>query len=64
VVTATQLHALDFVLPKKLEARVPPEARGLRRDEVRLMVSHRAGDSKPSNLQASDTIPVAITSAK
>ncbi len=45
MVTATQLHALDFVLPKKLEARVPPEARGLRRDEVRLMVSHRAGDS-------------------
>jgi S-adenosylmethionine:tRNA ribosyltransferase-isomerase len=36
---------LDFVLPKELEARVPPEARGLRRDEVRLMVSHRVDDS-------------------
>jgi S-adenosylmethionine:tRNA ribosyltransferase-isomerase len=45
VVTATRLHTLDFVLPKELEARVPPEARGLRRDEVRLMISHRAGDS-------------------
>jgi S-adenosylmethionine:tRNA ribosyltransferase-isomerase len=45
VVTATRLHTLDFVLPKELEARVPAEARGLRRDEVRLMVSHRADDS-------------------
>jgi S-adenosylmethionine:tRNA ribosyltransferase-isomerase len=45
VVTATRLHTLDFVLPKELEARVPPEARGLRRDEVRLMVSHRTDDS-------------------
>jgi S-adenosylmethionine:tRNA ribosyltransferase-isomerase len=45
MVTAIRLHTLDFVLPRELEARVPPEARGLRRDEVRLMVSHRETDS-------------------
>lgn len=33
-------NSLDFVLPPDLEAGEPPEARGLRRDEVRLMVSH------------------------
>lgn len=31
----------DFVLPEGLEAGEPPEARGLRRDQVRLMVSNR-----------------------
>ncbi|HEX2171810.1 MAG TPA: S-adenosylmethionine:tRNA ribosyltransferase-isomerase [Dehalococcoidia bacterium] len=36
--------ALDFVLPAELEAREPPEARGLRRDHVRLLVSTRADD--------------------
>src|SRR5689334_13844482 len=36
--------ALDFDLPPELEAGEPPEARGLARDEVRLMVSHRAGN--------------------
>ena len=37
---ATSLAAdgLDFVLPPELEAGEPPEARGLARDEVRLMV--------------------------
>jgi S-adenosylmethionine:tRNA ribosyltransferase-isomerase len=30
----------DFKLPKELEASEPPEARGLARDQVRLMVSH------------------------
>jgi S-adenosylmethionine:tRNA ribosyltransferase-isomerase len=30
----------DFELPSELEAHEPPEARGLRRDEVRLMVSN------------------------
>ena len=35
--------ALDFTLPPGLEASAPPEARGLARDEVRLMVSHRGG---------------------
>ena len=36
------LDTLDFTLPLALEAAEPPEARGLARDEVRLMVSHRA----------------------
>ena len=30
---------IDFVLPAELAAREPPEARGLARDEVKLMVS-------------------------
>jgi S-adenosylmethionine:tRNA ribosyltransferase-isomerase len=38
------LGSLDFVLPPGLEASEPPEARGLARDEVRLMVSYRADD--------------------
>src|SRR5947209_16179754 len=33
---------LDFDLPSELEASEPPEARGLARDEVRLMVSYRS----------------------
>ena len=37
-------NVLDFLLPDALEAREPPEARGLRRDEVRLLVSYRADD--------------------
>jgi S-adenosylmethionine:tRNA ribosyltransferase-isomerase len=35
---------LPFTLPAELEAREPPEARGLRRDQVRLLVSSRADD--------------------
>ncbi len=35
--------SLDFELPQELEASEPPEARGLARDEVRLMVSHPDG---------------------
>lgn len=31
----------DFVLPAELEASQPPEARGLQRDEVRLMLSYQ-----------------------
>ena len=34
---------LDFQLPKGLEAGEPPEARGLRRDQVRLLVSYFPG---------------------
>ncbi len=34
--------ALDFTLPPHLEATEPPEARGLARDDVRLMVSYRS----------------------
>jgi S-adenosylmethionine:tRNA ribosyltransferase-isomerase len=37
-------EALDFSLPPELEAAEPPEARGLKRDEVRLMVSNYASD--------------------
>ncbi len=36
-----QLTSLDFALPPELEASEPPEARGMKRDEVRLMVSYR-----------------------
>lgn len=35
---------LDFKLPASLEAGEPPEARGLARDKVRLMVSHYTDD--------------------
>src|SRR5438874_1971093 len=35
---------LDFDLPRELEASEPPEARGLARDGVRLMVSYRSDD--------------------
>jgi S-adenosylmethionine:tRNA ribosyltransferase-isomerase len=35
---------LEFVLPPELEAGEPPEARGLARDAVRLMVSHYSDD--------------------
>jgi S-adenosylmethionine:tRNA ribosyltransferase-isomerase len=35
---------LDFEVPPELEAAEPAEARGLPRDEVRLMVSHFAND--------------------
>jgi S-adenosylmethionine:tRNA ribosyltransferase-isomerase len=39
-----QLSIMNFVLPPELEAAEPPEARGLERDEVRLMVSHISTD--------------------
>jgi S-adenosylmethionine:tRNA ribosyltransferase-isomerase len=38
------LPLLNFTLPSNLEAKEPPEARGLARDEVRLMVSYIATD--------------------
>jgi S-adenosylmethionine:tRNA ribosyltransferase-isomerase len=38
----SHLEVLDFDLPPELEASEPPEARGLSRDEVRLMVSYRS----------------------
>ena len=37
-----QLATLDFALPAELEASEPPEARGMERDEVRLMVSYQS----------------------
>lgn len=36
------MSALAFELPSRLEAREPPQARGLARDEVRLMVATRS----------------------
>jgi S-adenosylmethionine:tRNA ribosyltransferase-isomerase len=35
---------LQFTLPPELEAHEPPEARGLRRDQVRLLISHYRDD--------------------
>jgi S-adenosylmethionine:tRNA ribosyltransferase-isomerase len=40
----TSINSLDFTLPPELEAGEPPEARGLARDDVRLMVSYIATD--------------------
>jgi S-adenosylmethionine:tRNA ribosyltransferase-isomerase len=37
--------AVDFELPAELEAHEPPEARGLARDQVRLLVTHLGDDS-------------------
>jgi S-adenosylmethionine:tRNA ribosyltransferase-isomerase len=37
-------RALDFTLPPELEAGEPPEARGMARDQVRLMVTYRSDD--------------------
>jgi S-adenosylmethionine:tRNA ribosyltransferase-isomerase len=39
-----KLDTLDFTLPPELEASEPPEARGLARDQVKLMVSYRTDD--------------------
>lgn len=39
-----EIVPFDFVLPPALEAGEPPEARGLARDDVRLLVSTRADD--------------------
>jgi S-adenosylmethionine:tRNA ribosyltransferase-isomerase len=58
--------ALDFDLPPELEAGEPPEARGLARDEVRLMVSYRATDrivharfyDLPDYLSAGDVVVI------
>jgi S-adenosylmethionine:tRNA ribosyltransferase-isomerase len=41
----TLSDTLDFALPPELEASAPPEARGLARDAVRLMVSRVADDT-------------------
>jgi S-adenosylmethionine:tRNA ribosyltransferase-isomerase len=62
--TASPAGRLSFVLPPLLEAHEPPEARGLARDQVRLMISHaRAGQIEqtifrhlPLYLQAGDTL--------
>jgi S-adenosylmethionine:tRNA ribosyltransferase-isomerase len=41
-ISTQTIPTLDFELPPELEADAPPEARGLSRDEVRLMVSYLA----------------------
>ncbi len=74
------LQSIDFELPPHLEAREPPEQRGLARDEVRLMVSHREDDrvvdatfrDLPGFLDAGDllvvndsaTLPAALTAVR
>jgi S-adenosylmethionine:tRNA ribosyltransferase-isomerase len=71
---------LDFALPADLEAHVPPEARGVARDGVRLMVSHIGDDAiqhlrfvdLPEVLRAGDlliandsaTVPAALTATR
>jgi len=40
--TSPSTNRISFVLPAGLEASVPPEARGITRDAVRLMVAYRA----------------------
>src|SRR5438876_4183311 len=40
--TPESIFDFSFALPPALEAGEPPEARGLARDEVRLLVSYRA----------------------
>src|SRR5258708_13545673 len=44
---------LEFELPAELEAHEPPEARGVARDQVRLLVSHLSDDSM-QNLRFTD----------
>ncbi len=71
---------LDFALPEHLEAHEPPEARGLRRDGVRLLVSYLNSDrivharfvDVPSFLRPGDlvvvnvsaTLPAALTARR
>lgn len=57
--------SLDFELPEELEASEPPEARGLARDEVRLMVSETKGRIEhtrfrdlPRFLEAGDVVVI------
>ena len=67
--TGTELPAFDpvrFHLPAELEATAPPEARGLRRDGVRLMVAqkrdgrlfHRNFTDLPQLLEPGDVLAV------
>lgn len=61
-----KLRSLDFDLPRELEAGEPPEARGLERDEVRLMVSYKNDDrvvhstfrDLPDFLEAGDVLVI------
>jgi S-adenosylmethionine:tRNA ribosyltransferase-isomerase len=75
-----EARALTFTLPPELEAHEPPEARGLRRDQVRLLVSyyrddqivHARFDDLPDFLAPGDllvandsaTLPAALTARR
>ena len=60
------MNKFDFELPSELEAGEPPEARGLQRDQVALMVSHYQNDevthttfrNLPCFLQAGDVLVI------
>lgn len=57
---------ISFQLPPELEASEPPEARGLRRDQVRLLASYRSDDrllhtrfeALPELLEAGDLVVI------
>ncbi|WP_067826798.1 S-adenosylmethionine:tRNA ribosyltransferase-isomerase [Nocardia inohanensis] len=59
-----ELERIDFVLPEELSATRPPEARGLARDEVRLMVcaggtvAHARFRELPAYLRPGDLVVV------
>jgi S-adenosylmethionine:tRNA ribosyltransferase-isomerase len=61
-----KIPVLNFTLPPELEASEPPEARGLSRDDVRLMVSRYGNDyvthtkfrNIPCFLQAGDVLVI------
>lgn len=77
---STTLPLLDFALPPELEAHEPPEARGLTRDGVRLLVSYKDSDRivhrrfadlsaflRPGDLlvvNVSATLPAALTARR
>ena len=48
-VLADRYERFDFVLPTSQEASAPPEARGLTRDSVRMLVAHRSTRSLVSS---------------
>jgi S-adenosylmethionine:tRNA ribosyltransferase-isomerase len=74
------IERLDFTVPSRLEAHEPPEARGLTRDAVRLLVSHVNDDHifyarfcdlptflRPGDLvvvNVSATLPAALTARR
>ncbi|MGI8427797.1 MAG: S-adenosylmethionine:tRNA ribosyltransferase-isomerase [Solirubrobacteraceae bacterium] len=63
------MSALAFKLPSALEAREPPEARGLARDQVRLLVAtrsdggiaHASFRDLPSKLRAGDLLVLNVS---
>lgn len=66
------MSAPAFELPPVLEAGEPPESRGLARDQVRLMVVHRAGDrvtharfrELPRHLAAGDLLVLNVSATR